>query len=357
MAYVFDGLTASEATFVRDALLANATGAVNKTILTWSAADWSTRNSPYLASLPVELIQAVPLLTWSSSPSHPELIDVARPPVPWWVQLAQGIASAIAQTLQFIRSGLVWLGNLAVQFAEALKNFGSWVVATTAQAVASAVQAAAEVFEQVLDWINVFIRSLFDTLIHPLIAPVLDLIRSVMVRMAEVLNIANQEWSRSGSLSSSTTLLVSNVIFGPLWILSFAIAAAIKALTLLILPVSLALAPVATQSVHSWVSRSSLWLDCHRLREPDSWAASHPSQRAARYSPNQLALATTIPSTKKLEWRVRAVRWETIAMPYWASRRPCWRSAGCGRLSCSSPTQTSRERLAVSHHSPYPCSQ
>jgi hypothetical protein len=187
MAYVFDGLTASEATFVRDALLANATGAVNKTILAWAAADWSTRNSPYLASLPVELIQAVPLLTWFSSPSHPELSDVARPPVPWWVELAQGIASAIAQTLQFIHSGLVWLANLAVQFAQALKNFGSWLVTTTAQAITSLVQAAAKAFQLVI----AFVISYFEAQLNEF----LDFATGTFAEFNIIAQLGNESWS------------------------------------------------------------------------------------------------------------------------------------------------------------------
>lgn len=79
MAYKSDGLTDAERNAVRNALLKNATGVANKTVLTWSGGDWAGRNSPYLVRLPADMIKAVPLVSWYSCPSHPENLSAPRP--------------------------------------------------------------------------------------------------------------------------------------------------------------------------------------------------------------------------------------------------------------------------------------
>lgn len=212
MAYVFDGLTAAEATAVRDSLLTNRTGVVNKTLLTWTSTDWVTINSPYLLGLPSEIIQAVPLLQWYSSPSHPENIDVAQPAVPFWVQLAQGIASAIAQTLQWIHSGLVWLGNLVVQFVQALVNFGSWVGDLTSGdpvRVRNAVQAAQKAVAQFVDAAMRFIEDIIRKTIDFLVAPLLALLREWSGELHGII----QRIMGVGDTDEQDVLMLDNVLF------------------------------------------------------------------------------------------------------------------------------------------------
>jgi len=80
MAFVFDGLAASEKAIVYAALVRNCTGGVNKTFLNWTSSDWTTLASPYLLGLPEEAIRAIRLLTWTSSLSHPELLAAPPPP-------------------------------------------------------------------------------------------------------------------------------------------------------------------------------------------------------------------------------------------------------------------------------------
>jgi len=166
MAFVFDGLTTQERTWVLDALLRNASGVVNKTLLSWSPSSWSSLDSPYLLGLPVEAIQAVPydLWEWYSSASHPENLDSVNPPVPFWVRLSQGIGDAILETLAWIHSGLVWLGNLVVQFVQALVNFGSWVGDLTSgdpERVRNAIEAAQRAWD---GFVNGLVRFAMDVL-------------------------------------------------------------------------------------------------------------------------------------------------------------------------------------------------
>jgi len=179
MAFVFDGLTTQERTWVLDALLRNASGVVNKTLLSWSPSSWSSLDSPYLLGLPVEAIQAVPydLWEWYSSASHPENLDSVNPPVPFWVRLSQGIGDAILETLAWIHSGLVWLGNLVVQFVQALVNFGSWVGDLTSgdpERVRNAIEAAERAWDRFVDGLVQAILAIWNGIVVPLTKPIVD---------------------------------------------------------------------------------------------------------------------------------------------------------------------------------------
>jgi hypothetical protein len=169
MAFAFDGLADSYLQTILDLLRQNASGVTNKTYLRWTNADWTTLASPYLLGLPDEAIQAVATKVPSWSLSHPEYLQEAPPPLPWWERLWRGFVEVLDEVLRRIVSGIVWVANLIADFLAALVNFGSWVATTTGAAIASAVEAAGEVLGQFVDWVVGLAVQTFQSAIQGLL--------------------------------------------------------------------------------------------------------------------------------------------------------------------------------------------
>jgi hypothetical protein len=97
-----------------------------------------------------------------------------------------------------VRSGLVWLANLAVQFAQALKNFGSWLADLTSGdpvRMRNAVQAAATAFDQLSDWVATAVSKL----IQDAIAGLLQMIQGLLSPLAFTLSGEIQTSTDAGS--------------------------------------------------------------------------------------------------------------------------------------------------------------
>ncbi len=86
---------------------------------------------------------------------------------------------------------------------------------------------------------------MFDSIVKPLVNPIVWLLIRALQQLAATTLVAAHEWSQTGSVSPSTASLLTDALFGRIWLLALGIAVAVKLVTVLVLPVTVVLGPIA----------------------------------------------------------------------------------------------------------------